>query len=146
MTRRRSRPRSDGLPAPVTGVASGSQGTGTALDDTQVYDSAELASIARAAIEVQVEDDGQPEPAPRPRAPRTRSIMAPRIPRVAIAAGLVGLLGGGLVGFALVVAPDRGQAVTPTLPELSVAPFETPTATDGGGKGKGKRGNGGRDD
>lgn len=50
------------LPAPVTGVARGGQGTGTALDDTQLYDVSDFSPVPGAASAGSARAAAQPVP------------------------------------------------------------------------------------
>jgi hypothetical protein len=156
------------LVQPATGVATGSLGTGTAIDDTQVYDADELriaaseAPIAEVAPPAELEDPvpiGPAQVAPIAAPPSPQSSAADRVavprparathttgtPRLAgIAAGALILL---IIGAAAVtsLANNRGafgqapgQSTEATSPATDV-----PAADDGGGAGGGGGGGGG---
>jgi uncharacterized membrane protein YgcG len=164
MTAKRSRP--------VTGVARGSLGTGTALDDTQVYQVADLVPPAPAAAPKPAPAQRVPRPVPapvavtptnlsraepspevaRPVVRRRRTVAATRAPGFAWIAGtaLVAVVVTAIVSSGLGAGhPGAGlesgapAAIVPATEAPSAAPSE---ATGGGGGGGGNghgNGNGG---
>lgn len=162
MTSERSTFDPDALPAPVTGVARGGRGTGTALDDTQVYDVAEFTAASGEAADASqpppVVAAEQRAPAPvvapvRQSAPRVaagRRTSDDRKPRVgapvagfvgfALAAGLAILLGASLGGNS---APGAANGDATFAAPATDVPAETEAADDddeGGDKGKENKG------
>ena len=157
------------LPAPVTGVARAGQGTGTALDDTQVYDVADFTAASAAAEAAAIEPD-LPVEAPEPARPIEPAVVAPVVPAVQRATRprtstdrkpRVGAPVAGLVGFAIAAAlailigaslggttVPGGAAIDDATPGATstAAPVATEAIKDeggGGGKGgKGCKGNG----
>ena len=158
---------SDDLPKPVTGVAGGSEGTGTALDDTQLYDvstftpieagrSEPVAGSEPVAVPEPVEDSevvGRAQrrttaaaSAPAPVRPARRaSVRQPSTSRtipLAIKAGLItaALALAVLVGASLAGSPS-GVAGDGGLfgqgPSVTVAPIVEPTAEATDGGGDG---------
>lgn len=149
VTNERSNFDPDALPAPVTGVARGGQGTGTALDDTQLYDVSDFtaASIApamphpapepafeHAAVEqIAAEQPSVEQPPPvvvpvsraAPRATTARRASSDRKPRVgAPVAGLVGFAIA--AGLAILVGASLGGM---TIPGGAANGEATPRAT-----------------
>ena len=159
------------LPAPVTGVARAGQGTGTALDDTQVYDVADF-TAASAAAEAVARDPGMPNEAPQPAppvepAPSVEPAAVAPVPRAApqratrprtstdrkprVASPVAGLVGFAIAaGLAILIGASLGGFSIPGgAANVEATPRATatsvPAATekaDGGGEGNGKGGNG----
>jgi eukaryotic-like serine/threonine-protein kinase len=142
--------------AAVTGVAKGSLGTGTALDETQEWViPAELRSAA-AEPEAAIEPEPEPAPVAAVAAPAVRSrkpapgtppaargrALAPRTAGIA-AVALLALLGGAAVVTSL-ANRDVPAAGAPAQVQPTTAPTDAPLA-EPGGKGKDKddgKGNG----
>lgn len=147
--------------AAVTGVAKGSLGTGTALDETQEW--VIPAELQSAAAEPEAAVEPEPEPAPvaavaapavrsRKPAPRTAPAargraLAPRTAGIA-AVALLALLGGAAIVSSL-ANRDVPAAAAPAQVQPTTVPTDAPPAEPGGkdkddGKGKGHgNGNGG---
>lgn len=150
MTNDEQQPDPAALPAPVTGVARGGQGTGTALDDTQVYD---VAEFTPAPLTPEAPPPA-PQPAPviapvaqpAPRAVTRRRASSDRRPRVgvplagvvgfAIAAGLAILIGASLGGITAPGGAANGDA-TPGATATGAPAATEATDGDGGGGGDG---------
>ena len=148
------------LVQPASGVARGSLGTGTALDDTQEYDVDELRVAARANPPVPVLAPPVPVAAPPVAAPSvaapsvaapsvapvaveptrsrviTRSgVSTPKLAAVAAAAILVLVVGAAAVGS--LGSNDNGIVVAPGGADVTAAPTDAPPADEGGNGGEG---------
>ena len=153
------------LPAPVTGVARAGQGTGTALDDTQVYDVADF-TAASAAAEAAALEPEMPNEAPEPSPPVEPAVVAP-VPRAApqratrprtstdrkprVAAPVAGLVGFAIAaGRAILIGASLGGmdisgGAADDHPTPGATSTSAPAATEanneeGGGNGKGGKG------
>ena len=163
MTAKRSRP--------VTGVARGSLGTGTALDDTQVYQVADLVPPAPAAAPKPARAQRVPTPVPAPvadtptnlpRAEPSREVARPVVRRrrpvaATRAPGFAWIAGTALVAVVITAIVSSGlgaghpgaelesgapAAIVPTTEGPSAAPSRPSGGGGGGGNGHGN-GNGG---
>ncbi|HUG29257.1 MAG TPA: hypothetical protein VMQ65_01915 [Candidatus Limnocylindria bacterium] len=150
------------LPAPVTGVARSGHGTGTALDDTQLYDFADLSPVLPAAaaqsaavaaaqpLPPQSAVVTGPEVASEPEPPRSRTKSTSRTRRVgapvaglagfALAAGLAILIGVVLGGVPM---PDGAAAGGETASPTKAPPAETAAPAPDNGNDGGNGGSGG---
>jgi hypothetical protein len=157
------------LPAPVTGIARGSEGTATNLDDTQVYDvstfdvPAEPEPIDHAPLDdepivgkpvvappivaapVATAPAGSMVRAPRPVASRTgRGTELPLAIRAGLITAVIALAV--LFGASLTRSPGIGQDIGQGGPGITTAPSAAPTDAshdDGDGEGGAKdHGNG----
>lgn len=153
-------------PASVTGVARGGQGTGTALDDTQVYNVADLTAAPIEPAGSQVARESAPEPmvaeavpvSPEPPAPAAP--VPPSTPRVATrrrtpsegtsrtrtpVAGLIGvaiaavlaILVGASLGGMDVGGGANGDATLATATQVPAETEAKDDDDDGGGEGGG---------
>ena len=138
-------------PRPATGVAKGSLGTGTALDDTQVYQVSDLAPPPPAPdpVEALTPETAPVRSAVRPAVRRRRAGFATGVPGAGWIAGtaLVAVVVTAIVSTGL-GAGHPGEnlgsgapaAVVPTLAAPSAAPTEATGSGKGKGNGKGKGG------